>query len=80
MGGNFFCKLGKSLSVFILFSHLFDILNKYRILSRKLLSLSILMALVHFLVDFRVAIGKSPANHILIYITCNLFFSLSASF
>lgn len=60
-----FFKLGKSLSVFILLLHLFDILNKYRILSWKLFSLSILMALLNFLLDFRLTSGKFHVNHIL---------------
>lgn len=60
-----FFKLGKSLSVFILLLPLFDIFNKYQILSWKLFSLSILMALLNFLLDFRLTSGKLHVNHIL---------------
>ena len=65
-------KLGKPLSVFILLLHLFDILNKYQILSWKLFSLSVLMALLSFLLDFWLTCGKFHVNHILMHY-CNLF-------
>lgn len=62
-----FLKLGKSLSVFILLLHSFDISNKYRILSWKLFSLSILMGLLNFLLDFRLTRGTFHVNHILMH-------------